>query len=104
MLVLMARAPRPAVEVWAGRRYLAAVDAVLWPTLWIAAVALAPFQTGIAGPLAVALAGLGAVSRLLAAISDNKHYRFTTVRWGRPIAALVLVGVLLKLGLIASGQ
>jgi hypothetical protein len=52
----------------------------------------------------VALAGLGAVSRLLAAISDNKHYRFTTVRWGRPIAALVLVGVLLKLGLIASGQ
>ena len=104
MVVLMARAPRPAVEVWAGRRWLAAVDALLWPTLWIAAVALAPFQTGVAGPLVVALAGLGAVSRLLAAVADNEHYRFTTVRWGRLIAALVLVGVLLKLGLIACGQ
>ena len=104
MLVLMARAPRPTVEVWAGRRWLAAVDALLWPTLLIAAVVLAPFETGVAGPLVVALAGLGAITRLRAAVFDNEHYRFTTVQWGRPIAALVLVGVLLKLGLIACGQ
>jgi len=104
MLVVMAREPRPPVEVWLGRRWLAAVDALLWPTLWIAGIAVAPFQTGLAGELLVALAALLAIARLRTAVFKNEHYRLTSVRWGKPIAALVLVTVSLRLSVMFFGQ
>ncbi|MEO6744217.1 MAG: hypothetical protein ABIN08_07020 [Caldimonas sp.] len=97
MLVVLAREPRPAAKVWAGRRWLAAGDALVWPALWIVGVSAAPFATGVAGLLVVAGALWFAARRLHDAVLANERYRFTTWRWGRPVAGLVLIGALLKL-------
>ena len=53
--------------------------------------------TGAVGQLAIALAVLSAVVRLHRALRVNHRYRFTTWRWGKVLAALFLVGGLLKL-------
>ena len=100
MLVFLARGADPMAKVWPGRRWLAAVDALLWPALWIVGVWLAPLATGVAGPLLVAACLWFAVKRLFEAIFTNQRYRFTTWRWGRPVAGLVLIGALLKLALV----
>ena len=99
MLVVWAREPRTPAEVWAGRRWLAGIDALLWPGLWIVGVWFAPFQTGVAGPLLVACAVWCAVQRLREAVFENERFRFTTWRWGRPVVGLMLIGALLKLAL-----
>ena len=57
---------------------LAALDAIAWPTLWIAGAIVVPFRTGIAGALLIALALSFAMGRLRKAIVENERYRFTT--------------------------
>lgn len=91
MWILIARAPRTDAVVWPGRLGLAALDAVVWPALWILAVANVQIPTGIVGKVVVAVAILSAVRRLYQAVTHNERYRFTTWRWGVPLATGVLL-------------
>lgn len=97
MLLVVARKPPPPVTVWTGRRWFAAIDALLWPAILIAGVWIAPFASGAVGLVLVAAALWFAAKRLLGALFANEHYRFTTWRWGRFTACLLMVGALLKI-------
>lgn len=101
MWLLVAREPRPDAPDWPGRRLLAAVDAVAWPLMWVLLTRHAPQQVGLIGPFITALAVLLGVRRLHRAIWVNRRYWFTTWRWGKVAAALLVVGFVLKL-LIAA--
>ena len=57
----------------------------------------APKPVGLVGPFVAAVALLVALGRLHCALWVNHRYRFTTWRWGRIAAALLLIGVVLKL-------
>ncbi len=96
MWVLIARTPQPDACDWPGRRGLAAIDALLWPMLWILLVSRAPEPVGLVGPFVTAVAILCALQRLHRAWWVNHRYRFTTWRWGRVAGVLLLMGLLLK--------
>ena len=97
MWLLFARAPLPDVPYWSGRRWWAVLDALAWPAGLIWAVTHAPFNTGLVGAVVPALAVLMAVHRFHQAVWMNHRYRFTTLRWGRVLGALLLFGWMLKL-------
>lgn len=97
MWVLIAREPRPDAAYWPGRRWLAAVDAVLWPLMWIALFREVPAQAGALGHLGIAIAALCGLGRLYRALWANERYWFTTWFWGRVLAAVLLVGAVMKL-------
>ncbi len=97
MWLLVARTPPPDAQHWRGRRWLAAVDALAWPLLWVLVFGQAPMPLGIVGPVVVSLAVLCAIGRLHRALWLNHRYWFTTWRWGRVAAVLLLVGAVLKL-------
>ena len=99
MWLLVAREPRPDAPYWPGRRLLAAVDAAMWPLLWVLLFSHAPKPVGLVGPAVAAVALLCALGRLHRALWVNHRYWFTTWRWGRIAAALMLMGVVLKLSL-----
>ena len=101
MWLLIAREPVPDVAYWPGRRVLAAVDAVAWPLFWVLLFSHAPQPVGLVGAFAVAVALLCALGRLYRALWANPRYRFTTWRWGKMVAALLLMGTVLKLMLPA---
>ena len=96
MWVLLARAEPPDAHVWPGRRALAAIDAVAWPCMVAALVALIP-NTGLVGALATALCVVVASGGLWRALYINHRYRFTTFRWGRRLALLLVMGAALEL-------
>ncbi len=97
MWLVVAREAKPDVPYWPGRRLLAAVDAVVWPLLWALVFSHAPKPVGLVGPFVAAVALLCALGRLHRALWVNHRYWFTTWRWGRIAAALLLMGVVLKL-------
>jgi hypothetical protein len=99
MWLLVAREPRPDAPYWPGRRWLAAFDAALWPLLWVLLFSHVSAPVGIVGPFVVAVALLCALGRLHRALWLNHRYWFTTWRWGQMAAALMLMGVALKLSL-----
>jgi hypothetical protein len=99
MWLLVAREPRPDAPYWPGRRWLAAVDAGFWPLVWVLVFGHAPGPVGLVGPVVAAVATLCALVRLHRALWANHRYRFTTWRWGRISAALMLMGAMLKLTL-----
>lgn len=101
MWLLCARAPAPDAPYWPGRRWLAAVDAAVWPLLWVLVVSHAPKPVGLIGPFVAAVALLCTLDRLHRALWVNHRYRFTTWRWGRIVAALVFIGAVMKLMLPA---
>ena len=103
MWILIAQAPLPDMPYWSGRRWLAAADAVGWPLFWVVAIAHAPRPVGIMGPGLIAFAVLVGLARLHRAIWMNERYRFTTWRWARIAAALMLTGLVLKIALLAWG-
>jgi len=96
MWLLVAREPRPDAPDWPGRRLLAAVDAVVWPLLWVWVFRHAPEPVGLVGPFVTAMAVLLGLGRLHRALWVNHRYWFTTWRWGRVAAALLVVGAVLK--------
>jgi hypothetical protein len=49
----------------------------------------------------MALAVLGGVSRLHRALWVNHRYWFTTWRWGKVLAAMLLIGAMLKVLMVA---
>lgn len=99
MFYVVLRAPRPDAPYWAGRRWLAAIDALVWPIAWVWAVRAMPVSTGIVGPVVIALCVLAAVGRLHTAVCENHRYWFTTWKWGRVAMAVWLMGVVIKLTL-----
>ena len=99
MWLLVAREPRPDAPYWPGRRWLAAIDAAMWPLLWVLLFSHAPKPAGLVGPFVAAVALLCVLGRLYRALWINHRYRFTTWRWDRIAAALMLMGVVLKLSL-----
>ncbi len=103
MWLVVAREPLPDMNYWPGRRWLAAADAVAWPALLALAVCHIRVPVGIVGPVAIVLAVLFALARLHRAVWVNQRYRFTTWRWGKVAAVIVLAGYLLKLLMAVSG-
>jgi len=101
MWFVIMRAPRPDASVWAGRRGLAAIDAVVWPLLWVTVIRHAATPTGLVSPVAFAMGSVAAVLRLHRAIWVNERYWFTTWRWGKVVAAMLLTGWVLKLMIVA---
>lgn len=99
MWLLFARAPPPDAPYWPGRRWLAAVDAVVWPGLLLLGLMHLPASGGLVAALSMALAVLSATRRLYTALLTNHRYRFTTWRWGGLLMWLVMLGLLLKLAL-----
>ena len=101
MWMLFARAPPPDAPYWPGRRWLAAADAVAWPGVawyWLSQLA---GTGGLVLALAMALLVMSAGQRLFTALLVNHRYSFTTWRWGRVLAWMLAVGLLLRLGLPA---
>ncbi|MBE7416692.1 MAG: hypothetical protein HS128_02895 [Ideonella sp.] len=97
MFLVLYRNPKPDAEQWPGRRWLAAIDAVLWPALWITALAAVQNRAGIVVPVAIAFLVVLAAARLARAIWRNERYWFSTWRWGKVLAILMATGLLLML-------
>lgn len=101
MWLLVAREPRANAPYWTGRRWLAALDAVAWPLFWVLLLGQINAPVGIVGPMVVAIALLFSADRIRRAVWANHRYWFTTLRWGRVVTALMVIGMALKL---AVGQ
>lgn len=101
MWLLVTHEPRPDAPDWPGRRLFAAIDAVIWPLMWVLLIRHAPQPVGLIGPFASALAVLFSLGRLHRALWVNHRYWFTTWRWGKAVAATLLVGGVLKLSMSA---
>ena len=97
MWIVFVRAPRPDARIWHGRKGLAAIDAVAWPFMWALVFRHAPPPVGLVGPVACALAALAGVIRLHRALWVNERYWFTTWRWAKIAAPMLLIGCVLKL-------
>jgi hypothetical protein len=96
MWLLFARAAPPDVPYWPGRRWFAAVDAVVWPGF----VGFALGQIDEAGGLLIALLKallvLSAARRLHVALLLNYRYHFSTWRWGWTLARMLAIAALLR--------
>ena len=101
MWLLVAREPRPDAPDWPGRRLLAAVDAVAWPLMWVLLIQQLPGPAGLVGPFVTALAVLLGLGRRNRAIWVNHRYGFTTWRWGKVLASMLLIGAVMKLTMSA---
>lgn len=97
MWVMWVREAKPDAPYWPGRCRLAAIDAVVWPLLWVAGAAYWRPHLGVIGAVVIALALLSLCSRLHRALLDNGRYRFTTWRWGQFVLLLWVVGAVLRL-------
>ncbi len=97
MWLLISRTPRPDAAYWPGRRLLALLDAVAWPTLWVGLLVRAPFRTGVVGTVAMALLVTIAARRSHKAIFRNERYRFTTWRYGLVLTWSAVVGAVMKM-------
>jgi len=97
MWVLYARAPTPDASYWPGRRLLALIDAILWPSLVAFGVSRLPADAGLLGQLVLALCVLSALRRCARALWHNERYRFTTWRVGVPLMGMLVFGAVLKL-------
>ena len=65
--------------------------------------ALAPMKTGVVGPFIIALAALFSVLRLHRALWRNERCWFAAWRWRKVFGALLLIGMVLKLGALLQG-
>jgi hypothetical protein len=100
MWLILARSPKPDAQYWPGRHLFALADAIAWPAGWIAMAMQLPQPAGIVGPMVIALAVLSAVGRVHRAALENHRYHFTTWRWGRIVAGLLLIGFVLKVAVL----
>ena len=96
MWIMYGRTPNPDVAYFAGRRWLALLDAVAWPVAWLIAISAIPYNTGVLGVFAKAVLVLVALRRCQRAVFRNERYRFSTLRWGVPILTFVALGELMK--------
>jgi hypothetical protein len=96
MWLLVTRESRPDAPYWPGRRWLAAVDAVVWPAHWGAALGHLQRAGGSFVPVAVVVLKLNALVRLHRALLENHRYRFTACRWARGLVGALALGCVLK--------
>lgn len=96
MWLIVVRAPKADVVVWPGRRWLAAIDAVAWPCMWIWLMHRMPTSGGLLGAVVEVSAVIWALHRLHCAVLLNHRYRFTSWRWGKVAAALLIAAEVLK--------
>ena len=96
MWLVLTRKVQPDRPHWPGRRVCAAVDAVGWPMAWVAAAMQFPRQGGLVGAVIVMCATLAAASRLYRAIGSNHRYAFTTWRWSKALAGLLIGAAIVK--------
>ena len=101
MWFLLRRKIRPDAAYWRGRRLLAALDAVAWPCGWILIALSVRERTALVGCVFIVFALLIAARRLRRAIWNNGRYFFSTLRWGRAVMLLLLIGAWVKLVLDA---
>jgi len=78
MWILFARAPRPDAALWPGRRWLALMDGLAWPSLVLWVIAAGPIG-GVVRVVAVSLTIGFAILRAHRALFLNERYRFTTL-------------------------
>ena len=97
MWVLYARAPTPNASYWPGRRLLALIDAILWPSLVAFGVSRMPMDPGMVGQVVLALCALSGLRRCARALWYNERYRFTTWRVGVALFGMLVFGAVLKL-------
>lgn len=96
MFILLSPPPLPDAPQWSGRRWFAALDALVWPMTWLVGIAAAAFPSEVVGWVGAAGAIGSAAVRCRRAMWLNHRYRFTTLRWGRLLGALLALGILLK--------
>lgn len=96
----MTRKQRPDTVYWRGRRLLALLDALAWPTAWVAIILLSPYRLGLIGATALVLLMFSAMRRSRRALWRNHRYRFSTVKWGRLLLWAVLISAILKWSLL----
>ena len=99
MWLIVAREPLPDKAYWHGRVWLAVADAVAWPVVCSLFALRAPMPSGLIGPMVVALSVLFGLNRLHRAVWLNHRYRFTTWRWGKVAAGLMVIGFVMKLAI-----
>ena len=97
MWILFVRAPRPDAPYWPGRRWLAAIDALLWPGALVVLILLAPVSGGVVGLTVAAGAIVAMPFRLQRSLWRNERYAFTASRWAMPLLWLLAMGIVLKL-------
>src|SRR4051794_13119163 len=96
MWLILVRAPPPDAQYWPGRRWLATIDAMSWPALGAYALSRIAASGGIVVAVLLALLVVCGLRRVITALTANQRYRFTTWRYGRWLAYLLLIGALLK--------
>lgn len=96
MWLLFARAIPPDVPYWPGRRWLAAIDAVVWPGFVWFVLGQIDEAGGLFVALLKALLVLSAARRLHLALLMNHRYHFTTWRWGWKVARMLAIAALLR--------
>ena len=64
---------------------------------WVLLIQAVPGPAGLFGPMVAAVAVLAGVGRVHRALWVNHRYWFTTWRWARWAAALMVIGLILKL-------
>ena len=60
-------------------------------------------KTGVVGPFIIAPAALFSVLRLHRVLWRNERYWFAAWRWRKVFGALLLIGMVLKLGALLQG-
>jgi len=73
----------------------------MWPLMWVLQVRHTPQPVGLIGPFVTALAMLFGMGRLHRALWVNHRYWFTTWRWGKVLASMLLIGAVLRLSMSA---
>ena len=96
MWLLFTRAPPPDAPYWPGRRWFAAVDAVMWPGLYCLLLCQIDEAGGLFIALLKSLLVLSAARSLRVALLINHRYQFRTWRWGWSLARIVALAVLLR--------
>jgi hypothetical protein len=97
--LLISREARPDFGYWPGRRVLAGLDAVAWPTAAVVVGGVSPLNPGVFGAVLMVFAATIGARRLYRALWVNQRYQFTTWVWGKRLVVLLSTGLLLKLAL-----
>lgn len=101
VIVVLVRGEAPLATVWPGRRWLAALDALLWPAVSLTLLWRVEARPGIVGAVGVAMLGRWALRRLHRALARNERYRFTSWVWGRWLVLVLGLGLALRWAVLA---
>lgn len=100
MWLLITRPPRPDANVWPGRRFVAALDALAWPLLAVWLIRRVDVPVGLVGPFTIAMAAVLGLERLHRAVCRNHRYWCTTWRFAKVVGGLLLIGFVMKIAML----